>query len=89
MNTFDLKGSRFHRKAVKDYAYKQLLSKAYEYDFGIKKTKTGISDLTDIKDFAQKKECDIKFLKSLQSYTLKDNDFESLTFSNKLKINMS
>jgi len=52
MNTFDLKGSRFHRKAVNDYASQQLLSKAYEYDFGIKKTKTGISDLTDIKDFA-------------------------------------
>ena len=35
MNTFDLKGSRFHRKAVKDYAYKQLLNKAYEYEYTV------------------------------------------------------
>ena len=95
ISTFDLKGSKFQRKAVKDQAFKRLLQKAYEYDEGsesrssnpLMKLKT---ELNESRYDTKKKleECKRKFLKSLQIYTLKDNDFESLSFTNKLKINM-
>lgn len=71
------------------------MQKAYEYDEGsesrssnpLMKLKT---ELNESRYDTKKKleECKRKFLKSLQIYTLKDNDFESLSFTNKLKINM-
>lgn len=53
LNTFDLKGSKFQRKAVKDIAYGKLLQKAYEYDFNFKvaQYESGVSKMkTDLEN---------------------------------------